>query len=113
MGSDGLYILVRKPFNPNADKHGYVREHHLVMEKALGRYLKPEEEVHHLNGVKTDNRIENLQLVSSRSEHLKLEHKNGAYKAHLSRLNYKGKRHSEEIKNKISEGLRRYYATLY
>ena len=55
--SDYGYVLVK-----NNGK--YVREHRLIMEKHIGRKLKPNECVHHKNEIKTDNRLENLQLMT-------------------------------------------------
>lgn len=66
------YILVLVPGHPFKDRHGYMLEHRLVVETSLGRYLSKDEHIHHINGVKDDNRIENLQVMSN-SEHLKLE----------------------------------------
>lgn len=57
------YILIYKPDHPHSGKKGYVRKHRLIMEKALGRYLKKNEAVHHKNGDKGDNRLKNLQLI--------------------------------------------------
>lgn len=57
------YVHLRIPEHPGAS-HGYVREHRVVMERVLGRYLEPYERIHHRNGNRSDNRPENLELWS-------------------------------------------------
>jgi len=70
INKDG-YVEVYSPEHPNRRKHTrYVLEHRLVMEEHLGRYLTSQEVVHHRNGVKDDNRIENLELFATNGEHL-------------------------------------------
>ena len=58
------YVLVHLPEHPAARSNGKVAEHRLVMEAQIGRVLFPDEEVHHKNGVRDDNRPENLELWS-------------------------------------------------
>jgi hypothetical protein len=56
------YVMVRVPGHPRARTSVYVFEHILVAEQLLGRYLLPGESIHHRNGVRDDNRPENLEL---------------------------------------------------
>lgn len=59
--SDG-YRMVYAPDSPGSNARGYVVEHRYVMTQVLGRELLPGENVHHINGVRMDNRPENLEL---------------------------------------------------
>lgn len=79
-GSKGWYkengYIMRKVNNhPKQNKRGYVAEHRLVYERYLGRFLDSKEVIHHVNGNKEDNRIENLQIAVENSEHIKEHHK--------------------------------------
>jgi len=62
------YVLVKVDGHPRATKKGYVLEHIIVAEKMLGRKLKSNEQVHHRNEIKDDNRRKNLQVMTA-SEH--------------------------------------------
>lgn len=57
--------------HPRGGRDGYVLEHILVMEESVGRLLTEQEVIHHINGDKTDNRIENLRLFPTHAEHMK------------------------------------------
>lgn len=71
--SDG-YIKVYAPDHPNCTADGYVMQHILVVERAIGRHLTEKECVHHINHIRDDNRIENLKLMTI-SEHMSLHMK--------------------------------------
>jgi hypothetical protein len=79
--ADG-YIAIYFPDHPKSSADGYIMEHILVLESLIGRHLKDNECVHHINQNKQDNRKENLQLMT-KTEHMSYhskkrweEHKN-------------------------------------
>ena len=79
------------PNHPCRDKGGFVLEHRLIMEQHIGRTLAPSEIVHHKNGNKEDNRIENLE-ITNRSAHASYhmnEIKGGKKRAQLNRCHGK------------------------
>mgnify|MGYP001165939658 CR=1 FL=1 len=67
----GKYLEALARDHPHSNKSGYVRIHRLVLEQAIGRYLEPEEVVHHIDGNSRNNAIENLMLFASNGEHSK------------------------------------------
>jgi len=62
------YVLIYAPLHPHNIKK-YCFEHRLMVEKTIGRYLSKQETIHHINGIKDDNRIENLYLFSTNGNH--------------------------------------------
>ncbi len=73
-GNDG-YIHKYTPDHPYCDNIGYVKEHRLVIEKHLKRYLTKKEVVHHKNRIRNDNKLKNLLLFSDNKEHMNYHYK--------------------------------------
>lgn len=112
--NDHGYVAIWMPNYAGSRKNGYILEHRYVMEKHLGRLLRPKEVVHHLNEIKTDNRIENLELTDI-SAHVK-EHdflRINKSRPHL----YSGKkckfRNCSSIGGHRSKLCRKHYQTMF
>ena len=75
------YIMVQAPDHVRANNGGYVLEHILVAEHAIGKLLPPQAEVHHVNEIKSENRGSNLVLCEDRAYHQLLHRRLRAYRA--------------------------------
>lgn len=76
--SDG-YMAVYYPKHPDASKGGFMLQHRLVAEEKYGRRILPTEHIHHLNGIRDDNRPENLEIQSP-SDHARVSIQQGKEK---------------------------------
>ncbi|KKN74855.1 hypothetical protein LCGC14_0386040 [marine sediment metagenome] len=95
--ADG-YVFIRlqadDPFFGMADSHNAVREHRLVMARHLNRCLLPWEIVHHLNGIRDDNRPENLEVLPTSGYHIS----DTILKSRVGRLEVLVEKQSQRIK---------------
>lgn len=71
--TDG-YVYVYFPDHPMSNRNGYIMEHILVMECAIGRWIADNEVVHHINHNRSDNRLSNLKLMNKK-EHMSMHAK--------------------------------------
>lgn len=63
------YIYLLLPYHPQADPQGYVAEHLIIAERALGKSLPAGAEIHHLDGNKSNNQNNNLIICQNRKYH--------------------------------------------
>lgn len=97
---DSEYIDTPAPSgHPYAKSNGWIKEHRLVMERHLGRYLHPEEVVHHIDGNPQNNLIENLMLFPNAQSHINyhMEILKVGYAARLSDLRAADRRYVQSL----------------
>lgn len=90
-----MQTFIRKGdfFRPMADKQGRCLEHRLIVARSLNRCLLPWEIVHHKNGIRDDNRLQNLELLTDKRFHLV----DSVMKQHITRLEAENKHLREQL----------------
>lgn len=101
-GYAAIRVSPRNFYYPMANSSGYIAEHRLVMARSLGRLLQPWEIVHHINGIREDNRLENLQLIQE------MQHKQltiiETHVKHLEKRIAALEKENKDLKAKLSLG---------
>jgi hypothetical protein len=69
VASNGYVLIMVGKDHPLADVRGYAYEHRVVAEQKIGRPLRMNDQIHHVNGIKSDNRPDNLEVCEGRAEH--------------------------------------------
>lgn len=95
---DRGYVRLYMPSHPH-NNQGYVLEHRYIVEQHLNRLLEPHEVVHHINEIKTDNRIGNLYLCTS-EEHVRIHNRASLFTMERKRNIRNGIRKSRRSRNK-------------
>ncbi len=85
------YIMLYKPDHPFSNRKGCVMEHRLIMEEHLGRYLRSLEVIHHIDGDKLNNEIDNLMLLPDRAIHAQLHFEANKEIAYLKKMTTEGR----------------------
>lgn len=97
------YINIRvyedNPYYSMANKTHHIYEHRLIMAQHLGRCLEKWEVVHHINGIKDDNRIENLSIIGHETHNMELNKEVKTLRWRIIQLEEKCRGLEEELKS--------------